>query len=546
MADVIALSPLQERTPANVLAEADAIAKVLAADSTSTDPATQFQVILRLQSIWLKLGNTHREALRGRTCERLALKPTRFDYLITCRENSKLRLALAYWPTADPRLQDDEQYCTRLGGWVDKYVKWCWRSKAPLAFHVWSAFTILGTAARRNFYMPVGVNGFNYPNLYTLLVGDSGSGKSFAIDAARDVLNTMNDRLLLDGGHDPDYSILKTVHIVGDSVTKAALEEILAKPARQRCAPITIDDSPGQWETVACLIADEAVSLLGRDMFSVEELIVALTQMYGGKYEGNTLARGKVIIPNLSLSLLLGSAMSWLQHTMKETVFQGGFMGARCLAIERNETIRKHDYPDEPILDPVECEDLAIYLTELAKSKPRPMRRTKAAQTFYEEWYRTPYPEPPDDRARAYFARRFRPINKLSMGFSLSRSPNGIIELEDVEQAIAVMKAEEPVMLRCFTAMVQNSRAGSDVDWLTRILMRAGGSMSRSELTRTLSRRMRSREYKDLLSAMLEGGELATRKGRKPLGGGIIPEVIYLTEFQDSEGNQIKKVPKLK
>lgn len=60
------------------------------------------------------------------------------------------------------------------------YLTWAGGNEAPKMFHLWSGLTCVSACVPRTVWLPYGARAI-YPNLYTLLVGEAGNGKSIAM-----------------------------------------------------------------------------------------------------------------------------------------------------------------------------------------------------------------------------------------------------------------------------------------------------------------------------------------------------------------------------
>lgn len=67
---------------------------------------------------------------------------------------------------------------------IPDYLTWASDNEAPEMFHVWGGFMAISTVICRRVWIPWGRKAL-YPNLYILLVGDAGNGKSIAMDYYR-------------------------------------------------------------------------------------------------------------------------------------------------------------------------------------------------------------------------------------------------------------------------------------------------------------------------------------------------------------------------
>jgi hypothetical protein len=97
--------------------------------------------------------------------------------------------------TPDP---DETKYPT--DGWIGRYLRYARENEANLAFHFWAAMTIVGAIAQRKVYFEMGQFRI-YLNSYTILTGNSSSGKSTASKVAINLLHRFNEHIKI---HQPD------------------------------------------------------------------------------------------------------------------------------------------------------------------------------------------------------------------------------------------------------------------------------------------------------------------------------------------------------
>lgn len=90
---------------------------------------------------------------------------------------------------------------------IPDYLCWASDNEAPEMFHVWGGFMALSTVISRRVWIPWGRRAI-YPNLYCLLVGDAGNGKSIAMDFFVMLMNEAANQGVFDGRLAPlSYSV---------------------------------------------------------------------------------------------------------------------------------------------------------------------------------------------------------------------------------------------------------------------------------------------------------------------------------------------------
>ena len=510
-------------------------------DQFKGDPTAQGKAFVAMQDLWGQLSPEHRSNVRARVCEALHITGPRFDYLITTDDASDLYLGLRFTPTTFSRVTDERIYPDATDGWLGNYLAYAQVGEAHVGWHFWSALVILAAACRRNFYL-LGGHKRIFPNLYVLLEGASGSGKNTAIERAQNMLTFMNKALLKRHALNP--TMAPTIEMLSGKMTPPKLLKGLAgttgRPGLRQVDPLrTASDIPADYESVATIIAPEAATLLSRDQFGVDQLIVLLTQAYDGWLEDDTDKRGRMHIANVALSLLLGSTMSWLRENITATVFQGGFMGARCLMIPKTPTNRS--YPDEPLIDPIERMSLAEALCTYAEHPPTEMVVSPEAQDYYIHWYETRPRYSEDDRIAGYYGRKRVYIKKLAMLYALSRGHVPTITLPDMVDAVMLLGWEEPAMVEGFRQVLAPT-AATDREFILDCIGAAGGALRRDALASKTAMRLTNREFQDVMAGLQTEGKILHRKTAKALHGKGGHLVYYRVDMQDSEGNRILKL----
>jgi hypothetical protein len=236
--------------------------------------------------------------------------------------------------------------------------------------------------------------------------------------------------------------------------------------------------------------------------------------------------------------------MQWLRGNITDQVFQGGFMGARCLVIPKGYTSR--NYPEEPLVDPVERQVLAEALAGYAEHPPTELFYSPEARELYTDWYMNRPKISEDDRIASYFGRKRIHIQKLAMLFALSRAHVPTIEGVDMQSALSLIQWEEPGMVGCFRQVLA-PETSSFRDYVMTMIATAGGHIKRSELSTRAGSRMSVYQLDETLSELQTQGLIRTREQRtlrygKPSGRGAL--VYYRLDMEDGEGNKIMLVGK--
>lgn len=350
----------------------------------ATDPDQQ---LLALETIWCFPPDrrTHYTHLFAR---RLGLNESRLHAIMELTNRFDRLKALGLPRDRKPqRLDEDKIFPTK--GWFGRYLNWAGPTSAPLAWHFWSAASLIAAAARRNYFVDAGMDEPVFLCDYFFLVGPSGSGKSTAVKKARDILNRTNSKLRLMGKETgSDWTIFQ-------GPPSASFEAWLDEFATYHMEISRAADGESEPTLIlrpdcCCFIAqDEAVVLIGKDQFSAERWFNGLFQMSDcpaewrdAKISAKRDGQARELY-NVALTCLFGSAPEHLTARVSSAVFTGGFVG-RTIISYRTHSGRMHSSRADT--DPVEAEKLATQLAGLSRRGLTRLRMTPPARDWYDEF----------------------------------------------------------------------------------------------------------------------------------------------------------------
>src|SRR5574337_2223176 len=76
-----------------------------------------------------------------------------------------------------------------LEDWLDSYLEYTDNSESPLSYHKWCGLSVIAGALQRHVYLRWGIGQVIYPNVYVVLVGQSGrTRKGVALGLGKDLL----------------------------------------------------------------------------------------------------------------------------------------------------------------------------------------------------------------------------------------------------------------------------------------------------------------------------------------------------------------------
>lgn len=312
---------------------------------------------------------------------------------------------------------------------------------SPQNFRLWSAISLIGGALGRRVSAKTG-KGHVYPNLYTLLVGPPGAGKSI-IESVKELWSTTREP----GGKGNAF------RVASNSITSASIVDELAKAKFVKIMP-----SGPPFVSHSLLVASEELQVLlpGYDTM----IIGKLNELYNNSPVPYTESRRtgsvrELTIENPNLNIIAGAQPAYFASTFPEEVWSTGF-ARRVIMIYSDELLTKSLWY-EPIvaeeLQPWLCQQLARYSQLMGT-----MKWTEAAAALIDSWHIQGGPPVPSHSKLAQYNRN-RSVNviKLSTISAVSRCDGLVIEENDVARAISWLTAAEAKMPDIFRAMIGKS-----------------------------------------------------------------------------------------
>lgn len=248
-----------------------------------------------------------------------------------------------------------------MADFVSSVISYTKEYESPTSFWKWAAYSTVGALLRNNCFYKHGT-GEVYPNIYVILLADSGGRKDPPLKLATKLLDTL----------------LHTKVIAG-SGSKEAILDYLSNDVVPRKQGITIRGGQG------IVIAPELAGFFLDD----PKLIEYLTDWWDFKenYE-RSLRSGRYTVPNMCFSLLGGSNEELLQTIYTRRATYGGLL-RRTLMVKSDESRPPNSlmYID---LDKYKIDQLLTPLKDIITltKKPIQITRTDGAARVYDLWYK--------------------------------------------------------------------------------------------------------------------------------------------------------------
>lgn len=303
--------------------------------------------------------------------------------------------------------------------WIDTVLSGTDHVETPKDFVRWSLFSAISAVTAPNVSIDKQGAYQLHPNVYVMLLADSGVGKGFGVWLAKSLVTNVDATRVFAGRN----SIQKIVTDLSMAYTRGKGKEMI-KDAR------------------AYLSSGEFVNFLLKD----EQSISILTEWYDTHYVkewANSLkSSGTETLKDVNITLLGASTADYLRESVPVAAIRGGFFGRLNIIYSADKgkvnALIDEAKEDEQVVPKIA--DWAKYLKELAKLQPgSKMVPSGAARDFYRPWYYDL-----QDRIRkgqiidktGYIYRMHDHALKIATIISLSESPDLILTKNHVEEGI--------------------------------------------------------------------------------------------------------------
>ena len=384
--------------------------------------------------------------------------------------------------------------------WIDGFLQLTDGIQSPLIFRKWAAIACVAGALERKVY----VRAFKrilYPNLYILLTGGPGVGKT---ESLREV-HRLWDQL-------PD------IHTAPSSVSRASLIDELNSATRTVFRPFDREAAVTKFNSLQVAATEFGTFLTQYET----EFMSTLNDLYDCvRYkERKRHMKEPIDIPNPQLTIIAGTTPAWLGGTLPETAWAEGF-SSRLMLIYSGERVKVD--PWALATDKTQEESALFADFKQIHSMFGQMMFEPAVEQAFRAWYMAdcaPIPEHP--RLEHYLPRRHIHFMKVCMVMSACRAPDYVIRLEDYQRAMDFFLEAEATMPEVFKAMRYNSDSNvidEAFNFVYTLYVKDKKPISEHRIIRFLSERMPSHQIQKVLEVMVQSGVLKVAGVGTGLGG---------------------------
>jgi hypothetical protein len=312
----------------------------------------------------------------------------------------------------------------RLTSWIDTFIEHTGRFlPTPEIFRKWVGISAIGAVLERKMWIDTGQ--VLYPNLYVILIGPSGTGKTRVIDYANSIVGEIDN-----------------FYFAPTSATRASLIDVLAESKRK--LPFRGQDNEMVEYNTLYVSQDELSAFMPEYN---ADIISALTKFYDGNWykEAKRVGHVRHDIDKPNMSILCGSTPTNLMRVLKQDIWSQGFTG-RTFMVYSDEDIyhnplksKKHEAPTALI------HDIQVIFAMFGE-----VSWTDEYNNLQEEWFKNGSAPPEHPLLADYNKRRPSHLYKLSMISSADRGDDLVLRKEDFLRAQGWLAEVEREMTKVF------------------------------------------------------------------------------------------------
>lgn len=322
----------------------------------------------------------------------------------------------------------------KLASWVDAFVEHTSNIDSPEIFRKWSAISAVAAVVEQKVWVTTSVP--IYPNIYSIIVGHPGTGKTRAIREARKLV-----------------AELKDFHLMPTSVTKASMIDFITEAKR---TIMMMPDPPIEYNA-ATIMVDELGSFMSK---YDDELIAVLSQFYDVDPYGEN-RRGKdlkIKVKKPLLNIICGSTPANLMKFMPENAWDQGFTSRLMLIFSDERPDVEDDFDDTRVAKAPVNKDL-LHDLQIIYDMIGQFQATEEYRNAVMNWRKLGEPDvPKHPKLTHYNTRRKVHLYKLSMIAAIERGNQLLLTRDDFNRALGWLLEAEQFMPDIFKA----SASGTD------------------------------------------------------------------------------------
>ena len=294
--------------------------------------------------------------------------------------------------------------------WIDDLIVMYSDSEAPSQFFYWAAASTISAVVRKNVWLNCQLYKL-YPNIYTMIVADSGTKKGIPVNVAKQLVNKLNATRIVSGRNSMPQIIkdLSKLHVIDQTKTIKEAHAFLVTG-----------------ELSSFLVKDPDALTILTDLYNVHEHEV--------EWKNSLKGSGVDTLKAPCLTVLGASNEDLLETVVGMKEVSGGFIARTFIVGAEIGDRGKPNSLLRTLTNVPNLDKLADYLTKLVKLNGEFMVSPDGID-FYEKWYNDLYHSNMVDKTHTR-GRMGDRVLKLAMIESLANKPDLIITKDHIYRAI--------------------------------------------------------------------------------------------------------------
>lgn len=363
-------------------------------------------------------------------------------------------------------------------------VEYCQDTEVPGIFALWSGISVVSATLGRDCFVSQG-HFVVYPNMYIVLVaGSAKCRKSTSINIASRFIESVRPKI-------------KTL---SQKMTPEALIGTLSgMMGGEEGSTIITAHAEG------IAIVDELATMIDANAFK-SGMIPILTKLYDCEdFQYETRGRGLEEVSNPCMSILGGSTLHWIKEAIPQVAIGGGFT-SRVIFVYRDQVEKLIPWPTKSDTNDKVKADIIHDLNVVAKIRGPFAFNEEAKKVYSEEYVRFIKKSPFFDNKNlaGYSGRRHVLILKISMIVAASERDSRVVDKDDVNVAINILKDAEETMPDVL-AQISSEPIGDVCEEVLHIV-RHRQTIGRRDLLKLMRHKLVARDLDVILDSLCEMG----------------------------------------
>lgn len=370
---------------------------------------------------------------------------------------------------------------------ITEYMAYTADSEVPEIYSFWTGMALVSTALGGKCWAEIRGGRKIRPNLYIILVGESGSRKSVSVMRLGKELTFHHEELS------------RMLNFSANKFTKEAMTRNLA---------MNVKTEPGGYRHSSMAIFSSEMEVMMSDKSENRAFAMMLTELYDGTpFTYETKGAGKDVVPNPCMTLLAGATPSSIGKMMDEAIVEAGFTPRILFIMSKNEKVIPFESLDEAKVPKLLERLHRIALTTGA------FKLTGDANDRYGELYRHMRSKAgiesricDDPKLKNWYSRKQDLIVKVSTCLAASAGSD-VVEVGHINKALEVIEEAEHGMVHALKGIGDNQ--SMDVIDGLRSFMRKCKQIKRGELVLKMMASFENKKVNEAIEILKGASEIA-------------------------------------